>query len=104
MTPAEFSFAAFMTCNALRIAAYVPQMVHIAKRPGAASSISYATWILFTAANGSTALYATLVLGDSALAGLHLFNTACCATVVGLAVWRRRWPVGSAQPVVSPAT
>jgi hypothetical protein len=71
-------------------------MVHIARRPGAAVSISYATWTLFAGANLSTAVYAMLVLADLALAALHLFNTACCATVIGLAVWRQRYPVAAA--------
>lgn len=92
MTAAEFSFAAFVACNMLRVAAYLPQMVQIVRRHAAAAAISYPTWTLFTAANGSTAIYASVVLADATLTCLHAFNTLCCGAVVGLALWRQGTP------------
>ena len=39
MTAADLSLIAFTLCNALRIAAYVPQMFKLARQPGAAVSL-----------------------------------------------------------------
>jgi hypothetical protein len=93
MTTAELSLLVFATCNTMRVAAYFPQMFKVAFQPGAAASISYATWTLFMAANLSTAVYAGVVLGDVALSAVHAFSALCCGTLVGLALWRCRFPV-----------
>ena len=93
MATADLTFIAFAACNALRVAAYFPQMFKLASHPGAAASFSYGTWALFTAANLSTALYAGLVLNDAALGTVHAFSALCCGTLIGLALWRSRCPV-----------
>lgn len=103
MTPAELSFTAFLACNTLRVVAYFPQMVQIVRRPAAAASISLATWTLFCAANGSTAVYAAMALGDPVLSSVHAFNTAACATILALAQWRLRKPAVALQPAGNPA-
>ena|SRR4249920_2538513 len=97
MTAPDLTFAVFAICNVLRVLAYVPQMAMIACRPNGAVSFSFATWSLFAAANTSTAIYAAHVLSDVSLACVHGFNALCCAIVLGLALWRRRWPVVTGQ-------
>jgi hypothetical protein len=90
MTTADMSFIAFAACNALRIAAYLPQMLKLARTPAAAHSFCFATWALFAAANLSTALYAAAVLGDAVLVFVHALSTACCGLLIALAWWRRQ--------------
>ena len=89
MTTADLSFMVFAACNALRVAAYFPQMLKLARHPTAAASFSHPTWALFAAANLSTAVYAGLVLGDIVLGLVNAFSALCCAALIGLAVWRR---------------
>ena len=100
MTATDLSFIVFAGCNALRIAAYFPQMLKLACHPGAAPSFSYATWLLFAAANVSTTVYAHVVLADSVLAIAHGLSSACCLALIGLALWRRSHPLdeGSSVP------
>jgi hypothetical protein len=92
MTTADLSLIAFAGCNVLRIAAYLPQMFALACHPGAATSFSHATWLLFTAANLSTAVYAGVVLSDPVLAISQALSALCCAALIGLALWRCRCP------------
>ncbi len=93
MTAVDLPFIAFAACNALRIAAYFPQMFKLAREPRAAHSFSYATWALFTAANLSTAGYALGVLGDVVLGLVHALSALCCGALIGLAMWRCRCPL-----------
>ena len=90
MTTADLPLIVFATCNALRIAAYFPQMFKLARHPTAAASFSHPTWALFAAANLSTAVYAGVVLGDTLLGIVNAFSALCCTTLIGLAVWRCR--------------
>jgi len=93
MTTTDLPLIVFATCNALRIAAYFPQMFKLARHPAAAASFSYPTWALFAAANLSTAVYAGVVLGDIVLGIVNVFGALCCTTLIGLALWRCRCPV-----------
>lgn len=88
MTTADLSLIAFAVCNVLRIAAYFPQMLKLARVPGAAQAFCFSTWTLFAAANVSTAAYAGVVLGDAALSAVHGFSALCCGGLIGLAWWR----------------
>lgn len=96
MTHADLSLLAFAACNVLRIVAYVPQMIRLARHPDAAVSFSYASWVLFTIANLSTAVYAGVMLGDAMLGAVHVVSALCCAALIGLALWRCRTPQPSA--------
>jgi hypothetical protein len=95
MTAADLSLLAFAACNALRVVAYLPQMLKLYCHPGAAASFSYASWWLFTAANASTAAYGQLVVGDAVLAVLSAFSAACCVVLIGIASWRQRRPMAT---------
>jgi PQ loop repeat len=53
----DVAYDLFTIFNWLRIVAYLPQIYKIARDTNGASSISYSTWLLWTAANGSTAVY-----------------------------------------------
>jgi hypothetical protein len=93
MTNADLPLIVFAACNALRIAAYFPQMVKLARNPAAAASFSHLSWTLFATANLSTAVYAGVVLGDAALGFVHALSALCCCSLIGLALWRCRFPV-----------
>lgn len=92
MTAADLTLIVFAACNALRVAAYFPQMFKLARHPAAAASFSHPTWVLFAASNLSTAVYAGMVLGDAVLGFVNAFSALCCCALIGLALWRCRHP------------
>ena len=100
MTTASIAFVLFAGFSALRVFSYLPQVYRVARDPNGASAISYATWSLWTGANLATAFYAAANLGDLYLAGVSLVYAACCATVIGLTIAKRRratrWEANSA--------
>lgn len=90
MTSAELALAAFGLCNSLRVVAYVPQIVTIARDKGGASGVSYTTWTLFAVSHLSTVAYALLTLGDWGMAAVFGANTLCCGAILVLTALRRR--------------
>jgi hypothetical protein len=90
MTMAEVSYWLFTIFNVLRIASYLPQIFRVATDPYGASAISYSTWLLWTGANASTALYAAYSVFDLPLAAINLLNALCCLAVVLLTFHKRR--------------
>jgi hypothetical protein len=89
VTAAEIAFALFALCNSVRVIAYVPQIITIARDTNGASAISYTTWGLFSASHVSTVAYAVLNLEDWRMAAVFGANTACCAAILGLTVIKR---------------
>jgi hypothetical protein len=81
--------AAFSFFNLLRLISYLPQIVAVARDENGAAAISISCWMIWIGANGTTALYAGLTIGDPALTLVSAFNAACCAIVVMLAVQKR---------------
>src|SRR4051794_20996176 len=72
MTVADVTYALFTAFNGVRIVSYLPQILRVARDSNGASAISYATWLLWTAANATTGLYAQVNLDDPTLALLNL--------------------------------
>lgn len=89
MTAADVSLIAFTACNALRIAAYLPQMLKL----WCDSAFSHSSWLMFGAANLSTAVYGKLVVGDTVLAILSAFSALCCGVLIVIARCRHVRPV-----------
>jgi hypothetical protein len=85
----DFIAAAFGFFNLLRLVSYFPQIVAVARDESGAAAISISCWVIWICANASTALYAGINLGDAALALVSIFNAACCAAVLCLAVYKR---------------
>ena len=81
--------AAFGFFNLLRLVSYFPQIRAVARDTSGASAISISCWMIWIAANASTALYAGINLGDLPLAMISVFNAACCTTVILLALHKR---------------
>ncbi len=89
MTSAEIALAVFAICNSIRVFAYVPQIVAVARDQRGASAISYTTWGLFAVSHLSTVAYALLVISDWRMAAVFVANTLCCLAILGLTVWKR---------------
>ena len=90
MSFSDIAYVLFTIFNTLRLVSYLPQMYRIARDTGGAAAISYSTWILWTAANGSTAIYSLTSLGDLTLAWTNGLNALCCAVVIALTALKRR--------------
>jgi hypothetical protein len=85
----EATWLAFAAFSGLRIFSYIPQILRIASDRNGASAISYATWVLWTCANASTAAYATINLGDLWLAAVSSVFALCCLVVIALTAIKR---------------
>lgn len=79
----------FAVSNALRMAAYFPQIVAVWRDERGADAVSISAWILFALANGTTVAYAILTLQDSILAVIFALNALCCILIVGFTLWKR---------------
>ena len=90
MTLAEITLALFSLFNVLRLGSYLPQIVRVANDTEGAKAISFWTWGIWIAANGSTAAYALVNIADRALFIVSAMNTLGCAIVVVLTLWKRR--------------
>jgi uncharacterized membrane protein len=89
MTSAEIALALFTLCNSVRVFAYVPQIIAVARDPGGASASSLTTWGLFAVSHLSTVGYAVLVAEDWRMAALFVANALCCVIILGLTAWKR---------------
>ena len=83
------AYYSFTICNALRLVSYLPQMYTIARDTNGASAISYSSYVLWLAANASTAVYAISNLGDATLAWINGLNAVCCAVVIAQTAFKR---------------
>lgn len=81
---------AFSFFNTIRVVSYVPQITRIARDTNGATAVSYLTWSLWFCANGSTAAYAGVIIGDRALCLISSVNTLCCGIVIVLTMIKRR--------------
>jgi hypothetical protein len=86
---ADLAFYLFSFFNGLRVFSYLPQIVRVMRDTQGAVAISYSTWVLWTAANASTALYAAVSLQDIALAQINALNALFCAIVIGVTAFKR---------------
>jgi MFS family permease len=89
MSPAEIVLALFAVCNSVRVFAYLPQIVAVARDRGGASAISYTTWGLFAVSHLSTVGYAVVVVDDWRMAFVFTANALCCLLIVILTAWKR---------------
>ncbi|UFW42453.1 hypothetical protein [Bradyrhizobium sp. WSM471] len=76
--------------NMLRLMSYAPQLVLLAQDKSGAKAISVSSWLIWTGANLTTAVYAWVRLADVPLSLLNAFNTGCCATMLALLIYKRR--------------
>lgn len=81
---------AFTVMNALRILAYVPQILKAARDVNGASAISYATWTLFLISHLSTIAYALVGSGDLLMALVFAGNASACVAIIFITWVKRR--------------
>ncbi|MCA6106754.1 PQ-loop domain-containing transporter [Bradyrhizobium cenepequi] len=98
MTPSDIAYYLFTIFNALRLISYLPQIYKIAHDTNGASAISYSTWFLWIAANGSTAVYSFSNLGDITMGLTNGFNALCCVIVVALTAFKHRQSHSQVRP------
>jgi len=89
MRAADATLCLFTLFGGLRIVSYIPQILRIARDRDGAGAISYATWMLWIGANASTAMYASVNLGDAWLAFVSWIYAACCLAVILITARKR---------------
>lgn len=89
-TATEIVIIAFAITNGLRVTAYLPQIIRLARDQSGAAAISCSTWFLFLISHISTAAYAALVLNEPWMTVIFTANAVCSAAIVALIILRRR--------------
>jgi hypothetical protein len=89
LSVAHYSLTIFVALNVARAIAYWPQIVSIYRDPGCANAVSLWTWIVFTAANVATVIYALGGLEDLIVAAVFAVNAIGCAAIVMLTTYKR---------------
>ena len=89
MSLADYSLTVFVALNVARALAYWPQIVSIYRDPGRAAAVSVWTWIVFTAANVATVIYALAALGNLIVAAVFGVNAIGCAAIVMFTAYKR---------------
>lgn len=84
-----YALTIFVALNIARAIAYWPQILSIYRDPGRASAVSLWTWIVFTAANIATVIYALGALEDLVVAAVFGVNAIGCAAIVMLTTYKR---------------
>ncbi len=85
----DITLVIFYVFNALRIGAYLPQILRVASDDNGARTISYTTWSVWIGANGSTAAYALLSTPNWTLFVVNGMNAIGCAVVVAMTALKR---------------
>ena len=101
MDAAEFALLLFTAVNSLRVVAYVPQILKVARDQSGASAISYTTWGMFAVSHLSTVLYAVLHVQDARMATVFAANFVASCLILGLTAWKRSaCRVAAAKPAI----
>jgi hypothetical protein len=90
MMISDFAYDLFTVFNALRLVCHLQQIHQIARDTTGVRAISYPIWILWTAANSSTAIYSLAHPGNIILAWIYGLNAPCCAIVIALTTFKQR--------------
>lgn len=80
----------YLFFNVARVLSYLPQIYTISKENNKVTAISLMTWIFWTCANLTTAIYAQIEVHDTMLALINYGNALCCAIVVLMVVYKRK--------------
>lgn len=80
----------FVTVNAARTMAYVPQIWAVLRSDDGARGVSTVTWGYFALSHLTGSLYSLDIARDPRLAGVFLGNFVACSVLLGVVVWRRR--------------
>jgi uncharacterized protein with PQ loop repeat len=89
MTAPEVAVVLFTAMNTVRVFAYVPQILRVARDGGRAEAISCTTWVMFAFSHLSTVAYAILAVGDLRMAAIFAVNMLACLLVLGITAHKR---------------
>ncbi len=82
----------FVTVNAARTAAYLPQIWAAFTSSDGARGVSMLTWGSFAPSHLTGAAYSLDVVDDPKLFGAFRGNFVACSVLLGVVVWRRHRP------------
>lgn len=94
----------FVTVNAARTIAYVPQIWSALKSCDGARGVSTITWGYFALSHLTGSVYSLEIAHDPRLASVFLGNFAACAVLLAVVCWRRRPPGPRGGPAALPTT
>jgi uncharacterized protein with PQ loop repeat len=86
----DLAISFFTICNILRFFAYLPQLLCVIRDRRGAAAVSCWSWLMFSLANGSTALYAGLVLHDRIMMMIFVANTMASSAILVVTLAQRR--------------
>lgn len=90
MSPLQDSIVwTFVTVNAARTLAYVPQIWTALRSRDRAAGISTVTWGYFALSHLTGAVYSLSIVHDSKLAGVFFGNFLACGALLTVVFWRR---------------
>ena len=89
MMIADITLAAFMFCNSLRFAAYIPQITKAIRDQGGAEAISFWAWSMFLISHAS-AMAKTLVNNEHWSAGFMFLATIVGCSAILFIAGRKR--------------
>jgi tryptophan-rich sensory protein len=79
----------FVTTNACRLFAYLPQILAALRCRNGASAVSRVTWSYFAVAHLTGHVYSTVVLHDPRMASVLLGNFLACTALVAIVTWKK---------------
>jgi len=97
----------FVTTNACRLFAYLPQILAALRCQNGAAAVSRVTWSYFAVAHFTGHLYSQHVLHDQKMATVLLGNFMACTALVAIVTWkklRHRAAAGASASAATPAT
>jgi uncharacterized protein with PQ loop repeat len=86
----DLAISFFTICNILRFFAYLPQLVCVIRDRRGAAAVSCWSWLMFSLANGSTAVYAGVVLGDRIMMVIFIANTMASSAILVMTLVQRK--------------
>jgi uncharacterized protein with PQ loop repeat len=89
MNAPEVTLVLFTAMNTVRVLAYVPQILRVARDGGCAEAISCTTWVMFALSHLSTVAYAILALDDLRMAAIFAANVLACLLILGITAYKR---------------
>jgi len=89
VTASEVAVVLFTAMNSVRLLAYVPQILRVARDCRGAEAISCWTWVMFALSHLTTVAYAILAVGDSQLAAIFAANMLACLLILGMTAYKR---------------
>lgn len=98
-SPVEITLTVFAVSNSLRVLAYVPQILRVARDRNGATAVSCLTWLMFAVSHLSTVAYALVVVEDGPMAAIFGVNMLCCLLIIALTCYKRALAAGGARPV-----